>query len=97
MEYAPPFSIQRLNDPEQFRRVDMSGIGAGNDLESYNNETELLTDVTDNPNDNYNNIRSLSKISNTFFRQRLVEHFDILFCRNEIKWPSRLGDNNVNY
>jgi hypothetical protein len=31
------------------------------------------------------------KLTNEQFRSRLVEHFNILYQKNEIKWPRRLG------
>ena len=36
-------------------------------------------------------IRVVRKLSLPFFRSKLVEHFDILFKQNRIKWPSRNG------
>ena len=36
-------------------------------------------------------VRMVRKLSNDQFRSRLVEHFDILYKKNAIKWPRRLG------
>lgn len=36
-------------------------------------------------------VRIVRKLSHDQFRSRLVDHFDILFKKNEIKWPRRLG------
>ena len=36
-------------------------------------------------------VRVVRKLSNKQFRDCLVEHFDILFQKNEIKWPRRFA------
>jgi hypothetical protein len=35
--------------------------------------------------------RIVRKLSQDYFRTRLVEYFDILFKKNRIQWPSRTG------
>jgi hypothetical protein len=36
-------------------------------------------------------VRIVRKLTHDQFRSRLVDHFDILFKKNGIKWPRRLG------
>ena len=36
-------------------------------------------------------VRIVRKLTNDQFRGRLVEHFDILYKKNQIKWPRRHG------
>lgn len=33
----------------------------------------------------------VSKLSLVLFKSKLIEHFDILWKQNKIKWPSRTG------
>ena len=36
-------------------------------------------------------VRVVRNLSLNFFRSRLVEHFNIMFRRRELKWPKRRG------
>ena len=36
-------------------------------------------------------VRIVRMLSHDQFRSRLVDHFDILYKKNEIKWPRRFG------
>jgi hypothetical protein len=47
--------------------------------------------VENDVNPEQKRIRAVRKLSLQFFRSKLVEHFDILFKQNQIKWPSRNG------
>ena len=35
------------------------------------------------------NVRVVNKLGLGYFRSRLVEHFDIVWKRHEVRWPSR--------
>ena len=50
-----------------------------------NNDDESTVSTT-----NKSGKRVVHKLGLTFFRQKLVEHFDILFNNNQIQCPSRL-------
>jgi len=36
-------------------------------------------------------VRVVNKLSQKYFRDRLVEHFNIMFRRGELRWPKRRG------
>ena len=40
-------------------------------------------------------VRKVADLGLGYFRSRLVEHFDILFKQNKIKWPARRGEQPV--
>jgi hypothetical protein len=95
-----PNAIKRISTNLNFRNYDTSGVGLGddalhdailNDLEcdeiesTKNNDDESTVSTT-----NKSGKRVVHKLGLTFFRQKLVEHFDILFNNNQIQWPSRL-------
>jgi hypothetical protein len=97
---AVPNAIKRISTNLNFRNYDTSGVGLGddalhdailNDLEcdeiesTKNNDDESTVSTT-----NKSGKRVVHKLGLTFFRQKLVEHFDILFNNNQIQWPSRL-------
>jgi hypothetical protein len=37
-----------------------------------------------------NGVRVVSKLSLEYFRDKLVDHFDIMFTQHKLVWPSRL-------
>ena len=93
-----PFALKRLGNPLVRRQYDTSGMGPGNHL---TDEYELDEDCFDDSNideeadimsnnnmsiveDYVNNVHNLSQ---EIFQKRLIEHFDILFKDNKIKWP----------
>ncbi len=91
-----PFAMQRLSLGFDPRDYDESGLGPGEDR--IGREVEMLTvndtvDNNDEPEQNgaYFNIRHLGL---TYFRRKLIEHFDILFKYNEIVWPSQRSHND---
>ena len=88
----PVFRIQNIN-VDELRRYDTSGLGFGSDVSP--DETDLFQDETSNVfdmyNDDHNAIRSVKNLSFEVFREKLVDHFNILFEQNKIVWPTRLG------
>ena len=77
------------------RRFDTSGLGVGNDV---NRDDSASSDPSDGDGSaleigasEQRGIRVVCKLSLQFFRSKLVEHFDIIFKQNRIKWPSRNG------
>jgi hypothetical protein len=71
------------------------------DAASNYDETDALMDVRleseRDPNENrtvaqatVNGIRIVRRLSLRFFKERLGKHFDIMWSRNKIEWPSRL-------
>jgi Plant transposon protein len=69
---------------------DQSGMGPGNDVE---NGIEIEEDVFDE--DVQEICHSVNRINNKVFKQKLIEHFDILFERKEITWPTRNRNKEV--
>jgi hypothetical protein len=86
-----PFALQRLNNPSLRRTYDTSGMGCGETTDDEDtdvlptvplvNDDHMLSDVSV---DGINNVHQLTCDS---FRKKLIEHFDILFKQNKIKWP----------
>jgi hypothetical protein len=76
------------------RNYDTSGIGPGNDVVSEERhplqmDRERFHSVLATTNNT--EARKVSDLGLGYFRSRLVEHFDILFKQNKIKWPVSRG------
>ena len=80
------------NDETTDTIYDASGMGHGNDI-IYDYDYDDNESIDDNTGNNNNDLDSkLVHQMNCFeFRKKLINHFDILFQKNEIKWPSRNG------
>lgn len=81
-------TIARLSANLDPRNYDSSGMGPGQDVvnEGCINDDEYIPDGL---------IRTVDvEMSLPYFRKRLVEHFDILWKRNEIRWPTRRRANH---
>ena len=93
-----PASLRRLLDPNsELRRngFDSSESGYGNDRMDTIDDNEGDDDdeeVTGNHmNLDQDGTRHVCSLSRDYFRERLVEHFDILFERHQIIWPQRIA------
>jgi hypothetical protein len=100
--HALPSAIQMLNSPAEFRNFDLSGMGAGDDCDetssincevvdtapAISGSTESPIASTESSSDEPISVLSLSQNS---FKNKLINHFDILFQQNKIVWPSRTG------
>jgi hypothetical protein len=91
------FAIDRLLSDQQFAAFDPSGMGRGTDSMAQTAQTE-----EEKEEETINNrgltfprghlgVRVVRDCAFTFFRSRLVEHFDILFKKHLVVWPSRHG------
>ena len=74
---------------------DRSGMGIGNDFTNEDDsgdemETNLSEDksITTSQSTSFQYIR---KMNHDSFQEKLINHFDILFQDNKIKWPTRTG------
>jgi len=89
-----PNAIARLSTNLEPRNYDLSGMGPGED-EVDPGYSVLLDHGMDGAGPDETEPGSEVRVVNTlglgFFRSRLVEHFDILWQQNAIKWPSRRG------
>ena len=72
---------------------DLSGMGVGNDRSYFENDPEKDSDEesTFQDNDVNNEFQFVRAIHHNTFRQKLINHFDILFTQHKIKWPTRTG------
>ena len=77
-----PLSMQRLYSPDEVRAYDTSVL-AGRSM-------RMIEEVYGD-DDCVDGIREVGKLSLNFFRQRLIEHFDIKFKAGEIIWPRSRG------
>ncbi len=78
-----PNAIARLSTNLDPCNYDLSGMGPGEDITGnetvpYEHSRQVLRS-------------SVSNLTLTPFRSRLIEHFDLSFHRNDIVWPSRQG------
>ena len=94
-----PFALQRLQNGAVHRNYDTSGMGPGfmDRSDTDDDDTEALNLIVDNESLDStedtidpNVINDLTALSMKTFCVKLVTHFDILFARNEIKWPRRV-------
>jgi hypothetical protein len=81
------------NSPEDMRTFDMSGMGPGTDAEETNDDGDKAEEhIGENPvTGDCRLVRIVRKLSLPYFRDRLVQHSNILFHQNKIKWPTRMG------
>ena len=106
-EYEGEMGQIRTDDLEELpvhsrdRRFDISGMGRGNDFDPLAGSPEQAspeqgtTDGEPAAHVEENTEEStvfVHKLRLETFRKRLVEHFDILFTQNKVKWPSRTGE-----
>ena len=87
-----PFAMRRLQNPSNRRNYDSSDMGPGHiDNASPDNDDTVEETVVLNTCIN-NNVRidcvhDVHLFTSNFFREKLIEHFDIQFKRNKIRWP----------
>ena len=87
-----PFSTRRLNNPFLRRNYDSSSMGPA-PIDEADCDEEVVGEscvVDDTPiinNVSTDGINDVHLLTNDFFRTKLVEHFDIQFKRNNVKWP----------
>ena len=96
-----PVSMQRALCPAEIRQYDASAFGVEG-REEYveeelleEEEEEVLVEEEDGGEEEDEGggvVRVVNKLSLKYFRERLVEHFKILFHRGELEWPQRRGD-----
>ena len=98
-----PFALTRLSNPLVRRQYDTSGMGAASHLTNeYESDEDSFDDNISNcsnideeedamSNNNMNSaeddVNYVHNLSQEIFQKRLIEHFDILFKNNKIKWP----------
>ncbi len=74
------------------RTLDLSGMGPGIDVL----EKCMQPDQDDDTNPvGVNGVKLVKGMSLKVFWRKLVNHFKILFARNEIKWPTRRPINQM--
>ena len=89
-------SLRRLNNPEEARNYDTSGIGAGTDRvddddneEFVDNEPIINGNIVHEEDRFENTCVDVRKLSFHNFRSKLVTHFDIAYIKGEVRWPER--------
>ena len=87
-----PWSLARLSQRLEPRTLDLSGMGLGIDV----CEQRVQPDPEDDTNPvGVNGVKSVNGMLLKVFWHKLVNHFKILFTRNEIKWPARRPINQM--
>jgi len=85
-------AIHNLRNPAECRGYDMSGMSFGNDVDLDIEGTVTMGEEISSDNfTSQDGVRIVCKLSQKHFRQKLVEHFDILWRRNDLVWPQRTG------
>ena len=83
--------------PEHLRTqlFDTSGMGVGNDIDretsANNTGHKQATHLRTTAVNDIDVVYTVRELDPEFFRKNLVEHFDIMYKRNQIVWPSRTG------
>jgi hypothetical protein len=91
--HALPFAIQRLHGTQPLRQFDLARMGQGNDRDETAGDDlpEGRTVHRGVAELDETGARVVRHLSLDCFRGKLVKHFDILFQRKELQWPSRNG------
>ncbi|KAL7425544.1 hypothetical protein ACHAXH_000097, partial [Discostella pseudostelligera] len=95
-----PNAVTRLQTSLNFRNYDTSGMGPGSDIMGTIHSQEAMDDLLDEYCDGDdsdmlinvdagNTVRIVRQLPLKFFRHKLVEHFDIMFHHNQIRWMIR--------
>lgn len=87
-----PEPLARLTATLDARNYDRSGMGRGSDVGvRERHPIEIDTGVVGVEAAPVNNrtVRVVKNLGLGYFRSKLVEHFDIMWNRHEVKWPSR--------
>ena len=82
-----PSEIQRLYTASERRKYDSSGMGPG----SIINDDVAYVDVDNATDISSDTINFVHQLLIDTFRDRLIEHFDILFKQNKVVWPTRMN------
>ena len=87
-----PEPIARLTATLDRRTYDLSGMGPGGDVGlDERHPIDLDTRVVRETPPHIGEVRVVKDLGPGFFRSKLMEHFDILWRRGEIEWPTRRG------
>ena len=99
------FAIERLMNPQEYVRFDSSGMGTGTDVaQDLNDEETDISPLQHNSGKVYgrwetdsDGFRVVRELDWSYFRQRLIEHFHIMFTWNQVKWPkrNRVSNNSI--
>jgi hypothetical protein len=100
-----PNAISRLHTNLNFRNYDSSGMGPGTDILNIINVRAIAEELDEYSDEdgidmNVNDPRATSVVDGRtvhvvrhlplkYFRRKLVEHFDIMFHHNQIRWTIR--------
>ena len=87
-----PFAMRRLQNPSLRRNYDSSGMGPGDiDIAALNNDAPVevfLSPYASVQGDiRMDEVNDVHLLTSDFFREKLIEHFDIQFKKNNIRWP----------
>ena len=87
-----PWLLVRLSQRLEPQMLDLSDMGPGINMceQRMQPDPENDTDPVGG-----NGVKSVNRMSLNVFWNKLVNHFKILFTRNEIKWPARRPINQM--
>ena len=87
------FAIQRIFGTTELRNYGPSSMGCGklndDDIDDNSCAIPSLDTTTNILHDEFtrNTINDVHKLPMDLFRNKLIQHFDILFRQNKIQWP----------
>jgi hypothetical protein len=96
-----PEGIRRLFTPTELRRYDASSH-VGLPTPTYNEQEHNNSNINNSDrhrnqqlsrqeriyeNDGRSRVRVVKSLSLSYFRSKLVQHFDIAFSKSEVQWP----------
>ena len=91
-----PKALKRLAHPDQYQNYDLAGVGYGNDVIRTRFDQVCVNEYTPiETSSNQSTPIPVNSLTLDEFRNKLVTHFNIAFQKNELKWPRRLKDYEV--
>ncbi len=84
-----PLAISRILYPSEIRNYDSSSVG-----NSQMPDNGMQDDQSVDENNSMRideEVRNVRNLSLNYFRSKLVEHFDIMFWIDEVRWPKWRG------
>jgi hypothetical protein len=97
-KYSFADAIHRHKNPEEWRAYDSSrfGLNPGEVINILNSRDEGNYHPESGDN-NGTGLIFVKDLSQSYFRDCLVEHFDILYQRGQLIWPQRNGTKQPTY
>ena len=91
-----PKSLKKLAKPDEYRKYDLSATEYRNEVTRNRVDEVCVNEYTSiATSSNQSTPIPVNSLTLDEFRNKLVTHFNIAFQKNELKWPRRLKDYEV--